>query len=71
MMTDEKAKQLAEASFRLEEDRVKLRRQYYKKIEKELGSTLAARFTQIDRQIQLLLDIQIAAQIPLIKPAGD
>ena len=39
-MTNEKAKELAERSFKLEEDLVKLRRTYFKKVEKALNSVV-------------------------------
>ena len=38
-------------------------------MEKELGANTAARFTQIENQIELLIDVQLASQMPLIKAA--
>jgi hypothetical protein len=70
-MTDEKAKEIADRSFKIAEDRLKIRRHYYNRFEKELGATLAARFVQIENQIQLLIDLQIAAELPLIKPGHE
>lgn len=66
-MTDVKAKELVDAAFKLEEDRLKLQKTYYKKVEKALSATSAARFIQVERQIGLLIDMQIAAEVPLIK----
>lgn len=68
-LTDEKAKQMASDYFKLEEDRLKLKKNYFKKMEKELGANTAARFTQIENQIELLIDVQLASQMPLIKAA--
>ena len=68
-LTDEKAKQMADDYFKLEEDRLKLKKNYFKKMEKELGANTAARFTQIENQIELLIDVQLASQMPLIKAA--
>ncbi len=66
-MTDVKAKQLVDTAFKLEEDRLKLQKSYYKKVEKALSATSAARFIQVERQIGLLIDMQIASEMPLIR----
>lgn len=66
-MTDVKAKELTDNAFKLEEDRLKLQKTYYKKVEKALSATSAARFMQVERQIGLLIDLQIASELPLIK----
>lgn len=66
-MTDEKAKEIADASFRLQEDRLKLQKQYYKQVEKELGGVIAARFIQTERIINDMMNLQIAAELPLIQ----
>jgi len=65
-MTDAKAKETADAYFKLQDDKLKLSKDYFKKVEKELGSNTAARFTQVMNQINLLIEVQIAASIPLI-----
>lgn len=71
-MTDEKANELMMGVFKLDEDLTKLRKKYYKQLEKALSSTTAARFFQIDNQINMLLRLQVAAELPLIKaPAKD
>jgi hypothetical protein len=66
-MTEPKAKELADRAFKIDENRIKLRRDYYKKVEKAIDSTTAARFAQVERQIGLLIDLQIAAEMPLIR----
>ncbi len=65
-MTDDKADMLAKEMFKLEKDRSKLREQYYKKMSKALDHILAARFVQVDRQINTLLDMEIMQMVPLI-----
>jgi len=70
-MTEPKAKELADRSFKIEEDVIKLRRDYYKKVEKAINSSTAARFVMVERQIGMLVDLQIASDLPLIsKPAA-
>ena len=66
-MDDEKAKELAERAFKIEEQRLKLRKKYWKKVEKELGGVIAARFVQVDRQLSNLVQLQISSQVPLVQ----
>jgi len=66
-MTDEKADELAKTSFKVESDRSKLREKYYKKFAKELSPLVGARWLMIERTINNLMDLQIAAELPLIQ----
>ena len=66
MMSEEKAQQLAKDYFKLQDDKLKLSKSYHKKVEKALGANTAARFVQVMNQINLLIDVQIAANLPLI-----
>ncbi len=69
-MTDEKAKELVNWAFKIDEDRLKLQKKYYKKLEKELGAMKAARWSQAENQIGLLIDVRIASEVPLVKMPG-
>ena len=66
-MTDEKAADLAKVSFQVEGDRAKLRQKYYKKFAKEISPLVGARWLMLERTINNLMDLQIAAEIPLIQ----
>ncbi len=66
-LIDEKAKELARKVFALEKRRTKLKKKYFKKFEKALSATIAAKFIQVENQINLLIDLQIASELPLIK----
>ena len=66
-LTADMAKDLANRSLKIQEDDLKLRRKYFKKVEKAMGSVTAARFLQIENQINLLIDLQIAQALPLIQ----
>jgi len=69
-MTPASAKDLTGRLFKIEKGRIELRQKYYGKFEKAMDPVVAARFVQVERQIGLLIDTQIAAEIPLIeKPA--
>jgi Na+/phosphate symporter len=65
-ITDEKAKNLMERSFKFQEDRIKLRKKYFKKMDKILPTKIVAKFFQLENQIGLLVDLQIADHLPLI-----
>jgi hypothetical protein len=66
-LTDEKARELAKKVFAMEKRRTKLKKKYFKKFEKALSATIAAKFIQVENQINLLVDLQIASGLPLIK----
>jgi len=66
-MTDAKAKELINRAFKLEESRLKLHQKYYKKIESATSSITAAKFMQLMNQIDLLIDISIASEMPLVE----
>lgn len=67
MMTDEKAKELMDRSIKLEEKRLKLRKKFYKEFQKVLPAIKATRFAQVDNQLNLLLNLQIASELPLVE----
>jgi len=66
-MTDEKAADLAKLSFKVESDRAKLREKYYKKFAKDVSPLVGARWLMLERTINNLMDLQIAAEMPLIQ----
>ena len=66
-MTDEKADQLAQQVMQLDEKRMALREKYYATMKKALSSIVAARFFQVEHQLQLIVDLQIAANLPIIE----
>jgi predicted GH43/DUF377 family glycosyl hydrolase len=66
-MTDEKAKELVQKALKLEGRRTKLKRKYFRKFDRVLSSKKVAKFFQLENQINLLIDLQIASELPLIK----
>ena len=66
-VTDDVADALAKTSFEISAARVTINKKYYKKAGKLISKKEAARFIQLLNQIQLLLDIQVAAEVPLIE----
>jgi hypothetical protein len=70
-ITDEKALEIAATWFEFQENRMALRKEYFKEFQEVLPAAAAAKFLQLDHQISLLIDLQVAAAIPLIQPKGD
>ena len=66
-LTAEKAYELAERVLDYEDGRVKLKRHYFKKFSKALSHQTALKFFQMESQIQALVDLQIASELPLVK----
>ncbi len=68
-MNDAKANELAERVMALDDQRQALRKKYYEAMKKVLPAVLAVRFFQLDNQIQMLSDLQIASHLPIIEEA--
>ena len=68
-MTNEKADQLAERVIALDDQRMVLRKKYYDLMKKALPAVLAVRFFQVENQIQLLVDLQISSNLPIVEEA--
>lgn len=66
-LTDQQATELARNSFDLEAKKTDLKRTYFKKMVKIMPAKKAARFFQIDNQLNMAVDLQVAASVPLIK----
>lgn len=46
---------------------MKLRREYFKKISKVVPGQKAARWLQVENRIQLLIDLELASELPLLR----
>jgi len=67
-MTDDVASSYIRRWIEVDEAASKLRLQWIPKFEETLGERKAAMFFQIDRRIGLMLELQLASQLPLIQP---
>jgi hypothetical protein len=65
-MTNEKAKSIMTNFFKNQKDRLDLMNKYSEKMEKAIDALTAAKFVQVESQIQSLVDIQLASEMPLI-----
>lgn len=68
-MSNQKADQLAQRVMAVEDQRVALRKKYYELLKKAIPAVLAVRFFQVENQLQLILDLQIASNLPIIEEA--
>lgn len=66
-MTDEDAGLFAKDWFTIQKDRLKLREKYFGRIAKATSNLVAARFLQVENTLGMLLDLQIAAEAPLMQ----
>ena len=66
-LTDEKAMQIANAALDLDGKRNDLKREYLQKVRQALNAKLAARFLQIETQLEKIIDLQIASNLPIVE----
>jgi hypothetical protein len=65
-LDDAKAKELSERLMNIDAKTVNLRRDYWPKFEKALGGRRAAKFYQVDNRLSMMINLQLAAAIPLV-----
>ena len=66
-LSDANAKNLGERLLSFQKKRVQLREKYFARIGKEVSATVAAKFFQVENQLEDLIDLEIGSQIPLVK----
>jgi hypothetical protein len=66
-MTPELADQLATKLLDIEQQRHDLKKKYYARLKGALDAVTAARFLQVENQLEKLLDLQLAAQLPAME----
>jgi hypothetical protein len=64
-MTDEKADALIQKAMDYQKQRPELLAKYYERMKQALGAVSAARFLQVEHQLLLLIDLQIASSLPI------
>ena len=65
-LSDDVAEELAEGLFELLEDRLELYRDFYENFAEAVSPSVGARFVQVERQLNMIMDIQISQEIPLV-----
>jgi hypothetical protein len=65
-MTDDKADELIQKAVEYQKQRSELLAKYYEHMKQALGAVTAARFLQIEHQLLLIIDLQIASSLPIV-----
>jgi len=64
-MTDAKADELIQRSLDYQKQRGELLAKYYQVMKQSVGAINAARFLQVEHQLLLIIDLQIASSLPI------
>ncbi len=65
-MDNAKAEKMVQTMITIDHKNLKLREDYWPKFMKALGAKRAAKFYQVDNRLSLIINMQLAASIPLI-----
>lgn len=65
-MTDEKANDLIQRSLAYQKQRAELLTKTYDRVKQAVGAITAARFVQVEHQLLLIIDLQIASSLPVV-----
>ena len=66
-MSEEQAEKLTQEALAIEKARIAVKEDYLPKMSKVLSGRTVARFFQIDNKLDVVVDAQLAARIPLIQ----
>jgi hypothetical protein len=66
-MSDDVADKLASKALDLEARRQAVKAKYYDRVKKALSAKTAARWLQVEHQLLLIIDLQIASSLPIVK----
>lgn len=66
-LSDSTAKDLGTRLLDYQKKRVDLRKKYFDRISKEVTPTVAAKFFQVEIQLENLIDLVVASSVPLVK----
>jgi hypothetical protein len=71
VMTDEKAAEIMQRAFSLDAERVRLKEKYFPRFSAATSARIAARFFQIEAQVEALLYLQLTGDLPLFPRPGN
>jgi hypothetical protein len=70
-LTEKKAQDIIYRAFDLERDLLDLEEKYFVRLRRELSAKTAARFIQVENQLNMLIQMQISSELPLVpKPSS-
>jgi hypothetical protein len=67
-MTDEQAGSFIRRWLTLDQENTQLRLKFIPEFEKVISPTKTAMFCQIDRRLAMLIELQLASQVPVVQP---
>jgi hypothetical protein len=70
-MTDKKADEIIDKAFEFQEDRTDLLEDLYDNLKNVIGATKAAKLIQLEHMINLLIDLEVNSQLPMIEKTGN
>jgi hypothetical protein len=65
-MSEEQAEKLTKDALAIEKKKISIKEEYVSKMSKGLSAKTAARFFQIDNKLDAVIDVALAARVPLI-----
>ena len=65
-MSEDQATALTKEYFSIDQDKLDLKQKYVKKMSKVLSARTVARYFQIDQKLDAIVDMELAARVPLI-----
>ena len=68
-VSNKKADDIMDKAFDYFEDRLDTKKDFYDDVKDKLGAFTAAKYIQLDQQIQLVVDVQVSAALPLLDEA--
>ncbi|MBZ5656164.1 MAG: hypothetical protein LAO56_12905 [Acidobacteriia bacterium] len=68
-LTDAEAKSMAERMFECDSRQIALKKEYFKKFNKVLPALTVTKFFQVERRIDLLMDMNVEASLPPLTQA--
>jgi hypothetical protein len=66
-LTDDVADRIAKGALELENKRQELKAKYYDRVKSATSARTAARFLQVENQMLMIIDLQIAASLPIVQ----
>jgi chaperone required for assembly of F1-ATPase len=70
-LTNDQADALMSKAFELEAQRAQLKKKYFDKMKAAVSATQATKFFLIENQMQHIVDLQISAELPVVKTASN
>jgi hypothetical protein len=67
-LTDDQADSLSKRWLAVDEAVIQLRLKYVPIFRSALSAKATAQFFQLDRRVQMMIDLQLASSIPLVQP---